>query len=202
MLSMANAGPNTNGSQFFLTVAACKWLDGKHVIFGQVTKGMETVKKMEAVAPCLAMRPCERLGRGFARVASTGLLLFRRGSNCIACTRQNGQHRPLARSIGRSAARSAGSTTEPGKVALHEGDSRPKARIRSAGRGRGAHLGWKLSSRDGARPSADAERKHHDCDRGALAERLLNHDAKHVAGREQWLANGSCPGYVSALHGS
>jgi len=49
MLSMANAGPNTNGSQFFLTVAACKWLDGKHVIFGQVTKGMETVKKMEAV---------------------------------------------------------------------------------------------------------------------------------------------------------
>jgi peptidyl-prolyl cis-trans isomerase A (cyclophilin A) len=46
ILAMANAGPNTNGSQFFITFAATEWLNGKHTIFGEVVNGMDVINKM------------------------------------------------------------------------------------------------------------------------------------------------------------
>jgi peptidyl-prolyl cis-trans isomerase A (cyclophilin A) len=59
LLAMANAGPDTNGSQFFVTVAATEWLTGKHTIFGEVTDGYEVVEAISRVATDARDRPRE-----------------------------------------------------------------------------------------------------------------------------------------------
>jgi peptidylprolyl isomerase len=59
ILAMANAGPNTNGSQFFITAAATPWLNGKHTIFGEVVRGLDVMHKIETVQTGPGDRPVE-----------------------------------------------------------------------------------------------------------------------------------------------
>ena len=57
VLSMANAGPNTNGSQFFITFAATPWLDGQHTVFGRVTEGLDVLDEISLRDPQTATEP-------------------------------------------------------------------------------------------------------------------------------------------------
>jgi len=68
LLSMANAGPNTNGSQFFITTVVTSWLDGKHVVFGEVVEGYEHVEALEKLGSSSGT------ARGNPKIAASGQL--------------------------------------------------------------------------------------------------------------------------------
>lgn len=71
---MANSGRNTNGSQFFITTAITSWLDGKHVVFGEVLEGYDVVEKIENVAKGAQDRPTKAV-----KIAKSGELEMPQG---------------------------------------------------------------------------------------------------------------------------